>query len=84
MIKFRNANSPRLINSTLAKLLGPAEAKLFWKKYLDSLITNEDISFIKEVGFIPIGVPFNYPLFVLKDQTPKFGESGMFARVRSF
>ena len=30
MIKFRNANSPRLINSTLTELLGPAETKIFW------------------------------------------------------
>ena len=77
MIKFRNANSPRLINSTLTELLGPAETKIFWDKYRDNFITREDIAFIKKVGLNSIRVPFNYRLFVSEDQTPRFDGPGM-------
>jgi endoglucanase len=77
MIKFRNTNSPRLINSTFTELLGPAETKIFWDKYRDNFITKEDIAFIKKTGLNSIRVPFNYRLFVSEDQSLKFDGPGM-------
>ena len=64
MFKFKNANSPRLIQGTINELLGEDEAKRFWKSYEDNYITAEDIKFIREAGFNTIRVPFNYRLFV--------------------
>src|SRR6266404_1581707 len=63
MFLFKDANSPRLINQTLSELAGPGEAKIFWKKYLDSYITAEDIHYLKSIGMNSIRVPFNYRLF---------------------
>ena len=77
MIKFRNANSPRRINSTLTELIGPDEVRIFWKKYRDNYITKEDITFIKNIGLNSIRVPFSYRLFVSEDQTLRFDGPGM-------
>jgi len=63
MFLFADANSPRLINQTLTELIGPEKVKVFWKKYLDSYITQEDIHYIKSIGANSIRVPFNYRLF---------------------
>ncbi len=63
MFKFKNASSPRLINQTFAELVGPAEAKAFWKKFLDNYITAEDIHYLKSIGMNSIRIPFNYRLF---------------------
>src|ERR1035437_1343703 len=63
MFKFKNVNSPRLINQTLTELIGPDAVSIFWKKWLDNYITEEDIHYIKELGMNSIRVPFNYRLF---------------------
>lgn len=67
MFKFKNANSPRLIQAVINELVGEDEAKRFWKSYRDNYITAEDIKFIREAGFNTIRVPFNYRLFVTRD-----------------
>src|SRR5258705_2841429 len=63
MFKFRKATSPRMIQSVINELIGPDAAKIFWKKYLDSYITAEDIHYLKSIGMNSIRVPFNYRLF---------------------
>ena len=63
MFLFADANSPRLINQTLTELVGPEQTKTFWKKYLDTYITEEDIRYLKSIGVNSIRVPFNYRLF---------------------
>lgn len=63
MFKFNNATSPRLINETFLELIGPDATKVFWKKYLDNYITQEDIHYLKSIGMNSIRVPFNYRLF---------------------
>jgi aryl-phospho-beta-D-glucosidase BglC (GH1 family) len=63
MFKFKNANSPKLINETIAELIGPDATKAFWKKYLDVYITADDIHYLKSIGVNSIRVPFNYRLF---------------------
>src|SRR5262245_48198941 len=51
MFKFKNATSPRLIQSVINELVGEDEARRFWKAYRDNYITAEDIKFISDAGF---------------------------------
>ncbi len=64
MFKFGNVSSPRLINEMITELIGPDDAKEFWKKFQDVYITKNDIEFIKKTGFNSIRIPFNYKSFV--------------------
>src|SRR6478672_3261626 len=50
MFKFKDASSPRLINETFLELIGPDATKAFWKKYLDTYITQDDIHYLKSIG----------------------------------
>ena len=63
MFKFTNASSPRLIDETFKELVGPAVTNDFWKKYLNTYITKEDIHYLKTTGLNSIRIPFNYRLF---------------------
>jgi endoglucanase len=67
MFKFKNTNSPRMINETIVQLIGPSEAAAFWKKYLDNYITEADIHYLKMIGVNSIRLPFNYRLFTNED-----------------
>src|SRR5215204_3217692 len=68
MFKFKSANSPQRIGVVLNQLVGEAEARRFWKAYLDNYVTAEDIRFIKRAGFNSVRVPFNYRLFVAEGE----------------
>jgi aryl-phospho-beta-D-glucosidase BglC (GH1 family) len=63
MFLFKDVSSPRLINQTLTELIGPAEMKIFWNKYLDNYITEADIHYLKMIGMNSIRIPFNYRMF---------------------
>ena len=63
MFKFKDINSPRMIDQLIRELVGPSEADAFWKKFLDVYITAEDIRYLKTTGINSIRVPFNYRLF---------------------
>lgn len=63
MFKFRHATAPRLIQEVINQLIGPDEAKIFWKKYLDSYITRDDIHYLKSIGVNSIRIPFHYKIF---------------------
>ncbi|MBU2506639.1 MAG: glycoside hydrolase family 5 protein [Bacteroidetes bacterium] len=63
MFKFKKPNSPRLVTSVFAELIGPDEAKKFWVNFQDVYITHEDIKFIKRLGLNSIRLPFHYALF---------------------
>lgn len=63
MFKFKDVSSPKLINEAITELIGPAEASVFWKNYLDNYITEADIHYIKSTGSNSIRVPFSYRLF---------------------
>ena len=67
MFKFKSANSPRLIETVINQLVGEDEARRFWNSYRDNYITRDDIHFLKQSGFNSVRVPFNYRLFVSKD-----------------
>jgi aryl-phospho-beta-D-glucosidase BglC (GH1 family) len=70
MFKFKQTNSPRLIQTAINELIGEDEARRFWKTYHDNYITRDDISFIKRSGFNSVRVPFSYRLFVSDTTVP--------------
>lgn len=67
MFKLDSASSPRLINGLLSELVGPDEAREFWKEFRDAYITRNDIRAIKRLGLNSVRVPFNARLFIAED-----------------
>ena len=67
MFKFKNVNSPRLINEVFSELIGPDEAREFWEKYLHAYVTEGDIHYLKTIGVNSIRIPFSYRLFTHED-----------------
>ncbi|MDQ6814056.1 MAG: glycoside hydrolase family 5 protein [Bacteroidota bacterium] len=67
MFKLNNATSPRLINEAFTELIGSAEMKVFWQKFVDNYITAADIHYLKKLGMNSIRVPFNYRLFTIEN-----------------
>src|SRR5438309_9653477 len=67
MFKFKNVNSPRLINEAITELIGPDETKSFWEKYLHTYIEEDDIHYLKTLGVNSIRIPFSYRLFTKED-----------------
>ena len=63
MFLFKQASSPRLINQVITELLGPASTNEFWKKWLDTYITADDIHYLKSIGMNSVRIPFNFRLF---------------------
>jgi aryl-phospho-beta-D-glucosidase BglC (GH1 family) len=76
MFKFKYASSPRLIYELFNQMIGSDESKIFWKKFRDNYITEEDIKFIKQCGFNSVRIPFNYRLFVIDDDPNKLEGPG--------
>jgi endoglucanase len=77
MFKLKNVNSAKKINEAISELIGPDEAKAFWKKFLTNYITEADIHYLKSLGMNSIRVPFHYKLFTseeyLGEQNPNHG-----------
>jgi endoglucanase len=67
MFKFKNTNSPKLINEMISQVIGPEETSKFWSDFLDSYITQKDIHYLKSIGANSIRVPFNYRMFTSED-----------------
>jgi aryl-phospho-beta-D-glucosidase BglC (GH1 family) len=78
MFKFKSATSPRLINETLAELVGPDATKEFWKKWQTNYISAGDIHYLKTLGMNSIRVPFNYRIFNDPDYLGEMGEEKAF------
>ncbi len=76
MFKFKNTNSPMLIDKVVNELVGPGRARSFWKEFRDNYYTYEDIKFVKDCGFNSVRVPFNYRLFVLEGPENKWINTG--------
>ena len=76
MFKFKNANSPRLIQTVINELVGEDEGRRFWKTYHENYITPEDIRFIKQSGFNSVRVPFSYRLFISEAEPTKLEGEG--------
>jgi len=67
MFKFEVAKSPRQIYLAFDRLLGPERARAFWRQFRDTYITQDDIAFIKSVGFNTVRIPLHYRLFMDAD-----------------
>lgn len=67
MFKFEVAKSPRQIYRAFERLLGPARAATFWGTYRDTYVAEDDIRFIKSVGFNTVRIPIHYGLFMSDD-----------------
>src|SRR5215475_5388369 len=67
MFKFEVAKSPRQIYGAFERLLGSERSKAFWTDFRDRYIGEDDIRFIKSVGFNTIRVPLHWDLFMTED-----------------
>jgi endoglucanase len=63
MFKMNQVNSPRKIDELLYELIGPDSLTVFWNKFLDNYITQDDIKYLKRIGCNHIRLPFHYKLF---------------------
>ncbi len=63
MFKFEKVNAPWMIEQVLLELIGPTANSLFWKRYMDQYITENDIRILKEIGSNSVRLPFDYRLF---------------------
>ena len=60
MFKFEVAKSPRQIYGAFERLLGPsARSRLLDRSYRDTYIGEDDIRFIKSVGFNTVRIPLH-------------------------
>src|SRR6185503_6261396 len=69
MFKFEVAKSPRQIYGAFERLLGPERARAFWIEYRERYIAEDDIRFIKSVGFNTVRIPLHWDLFMTGDGT---------------
>ena len=63
MFKTGQVSSPRKIDELLHEIIGPDSLTVFWDKYLDNYITQDDIKYLKRIGCNHIRLPFHYKLF---------------------
>lgn len=64
MFKFEVAKSPRQIYAAFDRLLGRERAAAFWQRFRDTYVTQDDIRFIRSVGFNTVRVPLHWRLFM--------------------
>ena len=67
MFKFEVAKAPRQIYGAVDRLLGPERATAFWAAYRERYIAEDDIGFIKSVGFNTVRIPLHWELFMTRD-----------------
>jgi len=67
MFKFEVAKAPRQIYGAFERLLGPERAAAFWTEYRERYIAEDDIRFIKSVGFNTVRIPLHWGLFMTAD-----------------
>jgi endoglucanase len=56
-------SSPREIEEYFDELIGPQQAKAFWRQYRDVYITKADIDLLKSTGMNSVRVPIHYKFF---------------------
>ena len=76
MFKFEKMKAPRQIEAVIEHLAGRDGAEAFWRRFRDTYITEEDIRFIKAVGFNTIRIPLHHKLFMTNDAKPRFEGEG--------
>lgn len=76
MFKLEVTTAHWQIQQVIKELVGPADARAFWRQYYQTYITREDIRFIKQTGCNSLRVPFNYKLLTPEDYPEIWLESG--------
>jgi len=69
MFKFEIAKSPHAIYGAFDRLLGADRASAFWRAFREGYIAEDDIRFIKSVGFNVVRIPLHWHLFMRDDGT---------------
>ncbi len=69
MFKFEVAKAPHQIYGAFEQLLGTERARAFWTDYRDRYIAEDDIRFIRSVGFNTVRIPLHWNLFMTADGT---------------
>jgi len=67
MFKFEVAKAPRQIYGAFERLLGPERNKTFWAEFRDRYVAEDDIRFIRSVGFNTVRIPLHWNLFMTAD-----------------
>lgn len=67
MFDFKKTNCEWMINNMVCEMVGPDDARAFWKAFKDNYITEDDIAFISRTGANTVRLPFNYKLFTSED-----------------
>ena len=68
--------SERQIRALVSELIGPDEARTFWRTWRDRYVTRDDVRFLKKIGLNSIRVPFNYRLLTPEDHPDTWLEDG--------
>jgi endoglucanase len=76
MFAFDSATSPWMINEVMRELVGPEEAREFWRMFRDLYITQEDIRLIRRMGLNSVRVPFTWRLFLADEEPDLWLETG--------
>lgn len=76
MFKLEVTTAHWQMQQVIKELVGPAEARAFWRQYYQTYITHEDIRFIKQTGCNSLRVPFNYKLLTPEDYPEIWLEHG--------
>lgn len=76
MFRFRHALSPREINAVFEHLVGPEQTTLFWDRFREAYIAEDDIHFIRAAGFNTVRVPLHYAMFMRQGDPPVFDGPG--------
>jgi len=63
MFKTGEMAAPSQIDQLLLEMIGPDSLAVFWDKYLNNYITEDDVRFLKRIGCNHIRLPFHYKLF---------------------
>jgi endoglucanase len=69
MFKFEVAKAPHQIYGAFERLLGAERAATFWAEYRERYIAEDDILFIRSVGFNTVRIPLHWALFMTADET---------------
>lgn len=77
MFRFeKGPQSAAQIEELVRDLVGPQEARAFWKEWRDGYVTRDDIQYLKAIGLNSIRVPFHYRVLVSDDEPPVWREDG--------
>jgi endoglucanase len=68
------------IKGAIKKAYGDKNARLFWEKYWECYVDEEDFRFMKQLGVNTVRIPFNYHLFE-SDQAPYQFDPNGFAQI---